>query len=327
MSNVDLLVAWDWEFDAEFIKRFEELGKKQELKCIFVNPSNLAEVLAKIDKEKINVKVLLDRASDTNAMFDPLIDKLILSGVKTLNEASHAIRAMDKATMHLEFLSNNIDVPYTIILSPSDNVDKIKEKDLKHLGRPFIIKPSKGGGGIGVVVGAETLGDIMAARRNFADDKYLLQEKVVSIFLDKHRAYFRVFHICGKNIPCWWDDQTHIFTILSKEEEDKYKLGRLRDIAGTIARICRLDFFSTEICVTDKNNYVVVDYVNDPCDMRPKSIYVDGVPDEVITQIINEIVFFIKKTKREPITAAKKDILLRRRDFEVAMLSVLKRHR
>lgn len=324
MPNVDLLVAWDWEFDAEFIKRFDELTRAQNLKCVFINPSSLQDALDKINKEKINVKVLLDRASDTTAAFDPLIDKLILSGVKTLNEASHAIRAMDKATMHLEFLTNDIDVPYSIILSPNDDVNNIKEKDLKRLGRPFIIKPSRGGGGIGVVVGAETLGDIMSARKNYADDKYLLQEKVIPAVINQRRAYFRVFYICGKTIPCWWDDQTHIFFVLEKEEEEKYKLGKLRSITSSIAKISRLDFFSTEICVTDKGRFVAVDYVNDPCDMRPKSIYVDGVPDEVIKQIITEIMAFVKSAKKEPITAVKKDILHRRRDFELAML---KRHR
>lgn len=321
---MDFIIAWDWEFDAEFIKRFEKTAQEHEIKFMSANPSNFGELLERMKKEKLHFKVLLDRASDTSGTFDPLMDKIILSGVKTLNEASNAIRAMDKATMHLEFLSRGIDVPYTIILSPSDDVNNIKEKDLKQLGRPFIIKPSRGGGGYGVVVGAETLGDIMAARRQFADDKYLLQEKVVPIILEGHRAYFRVFYVCGKIIPCWWDDTTHIFTVLNEKDEKKNHLEKLRATAKTIAEISRLDFFSTEICVTDKGHFVVVDYVNDPCDMRPKSIYVDGIPDDVMQQIINEIIHYVKKAERPHVTPAKKEILLRRRDFELALL---KRHR
>lgn len=321
---MDLLVAWDWEFDAEFMKRFEERAKTGGLKCLFINPFNLADTLEMFRREKPHFKVLLDRASDTNEAFDPLIDKVILSGVKALNEAGNAIRAMDKATMHLEFLTKGIDVPYTIILSPSDDVNHIKEKELKLLGRPFIIKPSRGGGGYGVVVGAETLGDIMSARQEFADDKYLLQEKVTPVMLGGHRAYFRIFYICGKTIPCWWDDISHIFTTLNEKDEKKYHLERLRDIAHAIGEVSRLDFFSTEICKTEKGRYVVVDYVNDPCDMRPKSIYIDGVPDNLIKDIIKEIIRFVKKAEPEHVTPAKKDILLRRRDFELALLH---RHR
>jgi len=119
LSNIDLLITWDWKFDAEFMKRFEEIAAREGLKIITVNPSNLGETLEKMKNEKIHFKTLLDRASDTDASFDPLIDKVILSGTKTLNEASNAVRAMDKATMHLEFLTRGIDVPYTIILSPT----------------------------------------------------------------------------------------------------------------------------------------------------------------------------------------------------------------
>jgi len=51
---------------------------------------------------------------------------------------------------------------------------------------------------------------------------------------------------------------------------------------------------------------------------------VDGVPDDVIEQIINEIIKYVKNTEKSHITPAKKEILLRRRDFELALL---KRHR
>jgi len=41
------------------------------------------------------------------------------------------------------------------------------------------------------------------------------------------------------------------------------------------------DFFSTEIALAKDGRYVVVDYVNDPCDMRPQSKHFDGVPDTI----------------------------------------------
>ena len=221
-------------------------------------------------------------------------------------------------------MGRGIDVPYSIILAPSDSEYKIKKNELKRLGRPFIIKPSRGGGGCGVVTGAETLNDVITARQEYADDKYLLQEKVIPKILGKHKAWFRIFYVCGKVIPSWWDDQTHIYTIIDKEEEKKYKLGKLKEICKTIAEISRLDFFSTEICITETGRHVVVDYVNDPVDMRPRSVHVDGVPDEIVTEIIDEIVLFVKNVRRSKVTPAKKDLLIRRRDFELALLH---RHR
>ena len=39
----------------------------------------------------------------------------------------------------------------------------------------------------------------------------------------------------------------------------------------------------------------MVDYVNDPCDMRPQSKHFDGVPDTIVRMIIACITNHIKK--------------------------------
>ena len=57
-------------------------------------------------------------------------------------------------------------------------------------------------------------------------------------------------------------------------------------ITKKIAKITELDFFSTEIVLTEDGKFIVIDYVNDQCDMRFKSKHVDGVPDKVVEQII-----------------------------------------
>ena len=57
-------------------------------------------------------------------------------------------------------------------------------------------------------------------------------------------------------------------------------------ITKTIAKITELDFFSTEIVLTNENKFIVIDYVNDQCDMRFKSKHIDGVPDNVIQNIV-----------------------------------------
>ena len=61
-----------------------------------------------------------------------------------------------------------------------------------------------------------------------------------------------------------------------------------------IQKVCSLDFFSSEIALTEENTFVVVDYVNEVCDMRLQSKHVDGVPDEVV-QRIQELI--AKETK------------------------------
>ena len=64
-----------------------------------------------------------------------------------------------------------------------------------------------------------------------------------------------------------------------------------------IKKVCKLDFFSSEIAINNSDKLIVVDYVNDICDMRPQSLAYDGVPDIVIDNIINSLASFIRLRK------------------------------
>jgi len=60
----------------------------------------------------------------------------------------------------------------------------------------------------------------------------------------------------------------HIYAPVTSDEESSYNLGSLRDLSFLIARLCGLDVFSTEIALTPDGRFVIVDYVNDPIDLR-----------------------------------------------------------
>ena len=62
-----------------------------------------------------------------------------------------------------------------------------------------------------------------------------------------------------------------------KTDTNSHRCARSRN---ALHRICKLDWFSTEIALT-LEEFVVVDYVNDGIDTRVQSKAVDGVPDEV----------------------------------------------
>jgi hypothetical protein len=203
--------------------------------------------------------------------------------------------------MHLEFITAGINVPYSIIIPPHSQLEDlfISIDDLEILGRPFIIKPcNTTGGGIGVVTGAETLKEVLTARLKHSDDKYLIQENIHPIMIDGKRAWYRCYWAFGKSICVWWDDQTHIYNIIQPEEIEKFRLKKLFQITKTIQRLTRLDFFSTEVALNAKDKFVVIDYVNDQCDMRLKSLHPDGVPDETILKIINNMRLLVQKEKR-----------------------------
>jgi hypothetical protein len=288
MNPVDLVIAWNWEFDADYIHGIERECAHRTVSTYQVRPDNLPASLASIREGTFSAKTFYDRASDADEAFLPLVEYFRQASARVVNPHGAVAHAIDKATMHLEFITNGINVPRTVILSPyrHQNVCTFTERDAEWLGTPFVIKPANTtGGGTGVVLDAETAADVAGARQVHPDDKYLVQEFIHPDNLGGKRAWFRVYSVFGEILLCWWDDQTHEYSELSADEERRYALGGLRDVMTTIRRICRLDFFSSEVARTGNGTYVVVDYVNEICDMRLKSKYVNGAPDAIVHRI------------------------------------------
>jgi hypothetical protein len=304
LRSYDLAVAWTWEYDREFVECIRSNAERAGATVKEILPENVKELFDLLAKGELHFQYLLDRASDEDESYQPLaryVNDLFRAGdcraPHPINPLDLQVRAADKATMHLEFISAGIEVPYTIIVSPYSHKNEIELSltELAELGRPFIIKPANTtGGGIGVVKGAETLKEIIEARQDHQNDKYLLQETIKPSELAGQRAWFRVFYAFGDIIPCWWDDLTHIFSYLAREEEEKLGLQQLRTIAQRIQSVCKLEFFSTELVYTIDGRYVAVDYVNEMCDMRFQSRSADGVPDEVVSMIVDRLINYVK---------------------------------
>lgn len=302
MEHFDLAIAYTWEYDKDFVEAFKSEFLKKNLSTLLISYDNLKEVEEKVRNNDLYFDFYLDRASDVEEEFEPLAKWVTENNVRVFNRYDYVNFAIDKATMHLEFITNGINTPYTIIISPYSEIENIELSldQLAKLGRPFIIKPANTtGGGIGVVKGAETLADVLKARKNFQTDKYLLQEKIIPIKVDGKRFWFRGFYVLGKVFLCWWNDITHIYDELTDYEIEKYNLYEMKNIVEKIASITKLDFFSTEIALTAENKFVVIDYVNDQCDMRLKSKHIDGVPDALIFKIIDSFSEYILKAKQE----------------------------
>ena len=299
-QSCDLGIAWVWQYDLEFIEIVEKAAQRAGLKTFRIERHNVFEFTEALKKHQVSLRVLFDRASDEDELFQPLARYVAQHrpDMGVINPLHLQAGAADKATMHLEFLSHGIDVPYTIIISPYNHKRELELSlsELANLGRPFIVKPANTtGGGIGVVLGAETLKDILEARQHHRNDKYLLQETVKPAYLSENRAWFRVIYAFGAIFPCWWDDQTHIYETVTLEEEEAFGLNELRDLTERIHTVCRLEFFSTEIVYTPQNKFVIVDYVNEICDMRVQSTHRDGVPDGIIREIAERLTGFVAK--------------------------------
>lgn len=298
MSTYDFAIAFTWEYDYDFVDAIEEILQAEQLSTYRVSDYNIKEVTDAVRLKKLSFRTYLDRASDVDDDYLELAKILTKRKVKIFNPYDKVHHAIDKASMHMEFITAGLNVPYSIIIPPhKHNSDlKISVEDLAVLGRPFIIKPcNTTGGGIGVVTGAESLKEVLEERSTFESDKYILQQKIYPKMIDNKRAWFRCFWAFGKPICCWWDDQTHIYETITEEELEKFHLKKLNEITRKIAKLTELDFFSTEVAITDENKFIVIDYVNDQCDMRFKSKHTDGIPDDVIYEIIEQLMKAVMK--------------------------------
>jgi glutathione synthase/RimK-type ligase-like ATP-grasp enzyme len=300
-KHFHLAVAWDWEHDRDFVTILESQLHAHHMLCYSISHHNTQETLRRHQKGDLSFGAFLDRASDSDEAFVPLVRAVAKSNTSFVNHPEAVHYAADKATMHLEFLNKGVEVPFTIIISPYNKRKEIELtlSDLAHLGRPFIIKPANTtGGGTGVILGAETLKDVIESRKHHKNDKYLLQERIQPAPFSGKKGWFRVFYVFGLVLPCWWDDETHIYTMITRSDVTSHGLRPLITITRRIREVCHLDFFSTEIATTKEKRFVVVDYVNELCDMRLQSKHLDGVPDLVVREICKRIARHLKAELR-----------------------------
>jgi len=290
MTSFDFCLAWNWEYDADFVGILEQACLARGLKFLQVTPGNLFAINEALEQNEIAFSAFLDRASEADPRFLSLVRWASGHDVCRINPYDRAVHAMNKATMHLEFITAGIHTPYTIILPPYEKQAELTPLDLSPLGAKFTIKPAHGGGGEGVIIEATAVEQVHLARLEFPADYYLLQAHIVPARLGDRPAWFRVI-CCAEDIyPCWWDVNSHVYVPVSAEEQQAGGLAPLHSTTQVIAQVSKLDIFSTEIALTPAGLFVAVDYVNDQIDLRLKSRAFDGVPDEIVHRIAGRLV-------------------------------------
>jgi hypothetical protein len=306
--QIDLLVAWNWTYDRPFIERISERCRSAGQSVLTVDARTIEDVLEDILSFRIRPRFFFDRASDESDRFIPLAEEILNRSTSShgapplrfVNAPPLARRASDKTIMHRAFIENGISVPASIII-PSFRNDPscvLNATDLEPIGAPFVVKPSNTtGGGTGVVLSARSWNDIDVQRRQFPDDAFLAQQRIVPAYLSESRGWFRSYYSFGETYLCWWDDESHVYDIVSPDDERMFGLQRLRDMTRKIATVCTLDFFSTEIAITQADDLVSVDYVNEICDMRARPETPNGVPTELVEWFCDTLISTINGAK------------------------------
>jgi len=185
-------------------------------------------------------------------------------------------------------VQRGIPVPYGLILSHQDHLEQALEQTRDKLGTPFVVKPAEGGGGEGVILDAQTPEHIRKVMRESRLNKVILQKRIEPAQIDGRRAWFRVLYVMGEILPCFWDDRTHLYSLI--DDLSAPWVTPLIDLVRRIAVISGMHFFSSEIAMTAAQEYYVIDFVNEMCDMRLQSRHADGVPDALFHRMIDLLV-------------------------------------
>ena len=289
-KTYDFALCWSGTIKEFFVKALQEHCRNQRLSFLWINQENVSSTLKQLQKHSISIRVLLDTEATYNDPKD-IYAKICYAakddGTVIINDPDRTKSATDKAFMHHELKRLGIDAPYSVIVrnwEPSNF--RLTDIEKQNLGIPFVIKPSLGYGQLGVIRDAKgSIAEIARARNFSRGDDFLLQEKILPLQLAGKRAWFRVYHLFDRIIPCWWDDHQNLYEHVSFEEFNSYRLFALAKIVTKISNTTKMYWFSTEVAIDEKYNtrrYLAIDYVNDQCDMSSKSESINGVPDVVV---------------------------------------------
>src|SRR5512137_1132347 len=103
MPQYDLCLAWNWEYDTDFVHLIEAACAARGLALLQVTPESLERVLAELENGENAFRTYYDRASESDARFQPLVNWAVQHVAFCLNPQKLTLWSRDKATMHLEF--------------------------------------------------------------------------------------------------------------------------------------------------------------------------------------------------------------------------------
>jgi glutathione synthase/RimK-type ligase-like ATP-grasp enzyme len=282
----------------DFIRALKAESKQEGLSFLWIHENNVREIVKKLENHTIQVQVLLDIGATYNLDRDWYARACYAvkdAGGTVINDPDRTKTAIDKSVMHFELQHAEIPTPYTVVVRNWEpHTFRLTEQEKHRLGTPFVIKPALGYASKGVVYDARgTVREIADARNYDRGDNFLLQEKIEAYTFGTKRSWFRVLNVFDTIIPCWWDDRQKTYEHIDYEEFNRFRLLPLVKMTAQIAAISRMAWFSTEIAFEKKEGrarFVVIDYVNDQCDMTTQSESPTGVPDEVVNFVALRII-------------------------------------
>ncbi len=281
--------------DDLFIRRVQWHCAELGLNFFLVEPLWVQRFYEYYARNEVWARVLLNMHSEHH-LPDDIYHRLVLlahhKNTLVIDPPDRAQAAFDKARMHEQLLSAGFHVPYTTVV-PQNAIAtfQLSPEQKAKLGDPFVIKPSHGYGKRGVILDAHSEQDLTRSVSAWPNPGYLLQQKIMPGRIGERPAYWRVFHVFGQVLICWWNCFTDAYSELSALDRESVRVTELESLARRIAQMTGMNFFSSEVAQIESGELVLIDYVNDQCHMLSQSADPRmGVPDAVVRAIAQRLV-------------------------------------
>jgi hypothetical protein len=300
-----------------------QAAAERRLSCLLIHDGNAAEVTQRLLAGRLTIGYHLDYFAlwHTDDPYARLTIAVQDGGGRPVNVPARARAFTDKATMHAELIRNNLGVPATVVRRPWAGEQLLTDKERSHLrldepGACVYIKPANGYAMHGMVrvddVRPDNLAAKLAAARQYdLGDSYLIQRDVRFPQMacedgTPRPAYWRVLGCLGELMAFWWSPydlahpQRSSYRAVTPAEMHRHRLQPLLSYAETLADLSGLDWFSTELCLSDgpetsrftitgadgrDRPVVAIDYLNDQCDVDVQSRWPGAPPDRFVQTV------------------------------------------
>ena len=274
-ADVDFVFALDYcSPNSRLMRIFHEAMSAYGLSCQLVNSSNVERMLEEVEAGRFRPNVYLDLSSRPDDVFEKLLYAAARAGAHTMRNPEHTKWVL-KSQSHPKLLAAGLPLPPTVILKSGEPDRELTAEERAAIGDRTVIKPSFGEAAKGCLIGIEpTLANIKQARDYERNFDWLIQKMITWTKLGDRPAYLRAFNVCGHRTLMWWamERKEKPYDLLTWDDLRKYDLMGAVEIIDRVAEVTGMDFFSTEIAITKEsgpNRFVMIDYVNDQCDMDP----------------------------------------------------------
>jgi hypothetical protein len=293
------------------------------LACLLVHDGNVHEVIQRVATGRVTIGYHLDYFAlwHTDDPYARLTTAVQDAGGRPVNPPARARAFTDKASAHGELLRNNLGVPATVVLRPWFAERPLTEKERAHLrldetGACVYVKPANGFSMHGIVriedVRPDSLTEkIITARKYDPRDSYLIQreERFADLICEDgtaRPAYWRVVGCLGELTAFWWSPwdaarpQRASYRAVTQAEIRRHRLGPVLEYAETLGALSGLDWFSTELCLSNgpatsrflvngadgrERPVLAIDYINDQCDVDVQSRWAGAPPDRYVERV------------------------------------------